>query len=175
MKSFLSFLSIISILVLTSMVVSVVAKAADTAAVTATVTARNVSVSVADGTVAYGNIALSGTASTSSDGLDDTQIATANGNVSETLNIIGTDSATWTLETAIGSDQYTHHFCNTLACDSAPTWTEIQQAAYTTMSSATVATSTGTQNFDLKVTVPSSSSSYTSQSVDVTVQAVINY
>ena len=178
MKSILSILPIISILVLTGMVVSIVGQAADTAAVTATVTARNVSVSVADGSVAYGNITLGGTASTSSDGLDDSQTATNNGNVSETFNIIGIDTVggtPWTLESAQGTNQYTHHFCNTLACDSTPTWTEITQAGYTTMSSSTVATSTGTQIFDLKVGVPTASTDYTEKNVDVTVQAVISY
>lgn len=178
MKSILSFLPIVSILVLAGMVVSIVGQAADTAAVTATVTARNVSLTVSDGTVAYGNVALSGTASTSSDGIDDSQTATNNGNVSETFNIIGIDTVggtPWTLESAAGSNQYTHSFCNTLACDSSPTWTEITQAGYTTLSSSTVATSTGTQIFDLKIGLPTASTDYTEKNVDVTVQAVISY
>jgi hypothetical protein len=175
MKLISSFLFVITILVLTGMVVSVVSYAADTASVTATVTARNISVTVSDGSIAYGNVGVSGTASTTSDGLDDSQTATNNGNVSETFNIIGTDSGDWTLESAIGSDQYTQAFCNTLTCDSAPTYTLMQQVAYTTLSSTTVATSTGTQIFDTRINLPSSSSVYTEQSVNMTVQAVISY
>lgn len=173
-----SFVSIISILVITGMVVSVLSQAATTADVTATVTAQNISVSVADGDVSFGNIALSGTASTTSDGVDESQTATNNGNVSENLNIIGIDTVggtSWTLETTAGSDQYALQFCNTNACDSTPTWTEILQASYTTLSSSTLATSTGTQLFDLKIDVPTASTDYTEKNVDVTVQAVISY
>jgi hypothetical protein len=175
MKLLLSFLPVVSILVLTGMVIGVVSLAADTAAVTATVTARNISVTVADGSIVYGNVAVSGTASTTSSGVDNSQIASNNGNVSETFNIIGTDSAAWTLEAAIGADQYTQAFCNTLTCDTVPTWTLMQEAAYTTLSSSTVATSTGQQVFDTRINLPSSSSSYTEQSVNMTVQAVISY
>ncbi|MBT4350011.1 hypothetical protein HOD19_04550 [bacterium] len=175
MRSILSFLSIISILVLTGMVVGVVSFAADTAAVTATVTARNISVTVSDGSIAYGNVGVGGTASTTSSGVDNSQTATNNGNVSETFNIIGSDSTAWTLESSTGANQYTQAFCNTLTCDSSPTWTLMQEVAYTTLSSTTVATSTGTQIFDTRINLPSSSTSYTEQSVDMTVQAVISY
>ncbi|MCD4760928.1 hypothetical protein K8R42_03460 [bacterium] len=170
-----SFLAIVSVLVMTGVVVGVVAIAADTASVTATVTARNVSVSVTDGSVLYGNLTVGGTNSTTSDGIDDTQQATNDGNVSATLNIIGTDSGDWTLESAAGADQYTHAFCNTDTCDATPTWTLMQEVAYTTMSSTTVATSTGYQNVDLRINLPSSSSVYTEQTVSVTVQAVSSY
>ena len=172
MKSFLGF---ISILFLTGMAVSSVVHSATTASVTATVTARNVSVSVSDGSISYGNVNLGGTASTTPSGIDDSQTATNNGNVSADLNIIGTDSADWTLESSTGADQYTQAFCNTDACDSSPTWSLMQEAAYTTLSSSTLATSTGTQIFDLRINLPSSSSSYDQQSVNVTVQAVISY
>lgn len=173
-----SFISVVSVVVITGMLVGVLSYAADTASVTATVTARNISVAVSDGSVAYGNIALSGTASTTSDGLDDTQTATNDGNVSEDFNIIGIDTVggtAWTLESAIGTNQYTHAFCNTDSCDATPTWTLIQEASYTTLSSSTVATSTGTQLFDLRIVVPSASTDYTEKNVDVTVQAVISY
>lgn len=168
MKNFLSYLLITT---LTVMIVGVTVRAADTADVTATVTARSVSVTVTDASVAYGNVNLSGYGSTTSDGVNDTQIADNNGNYNETFNIIGTDSASWTLENAIGANQYTHAFCNTNLCDSAPTWTLMQQAAYTTLSSTTVPTG-GDQNFDLQIHLPSSSGSYTEQNVNVTVQAV---
>jgi hypothetical protein len=49
---------------------------AGTADVTATVTVQNVSVTVSDGTVAYGTVAASGNKDTTSSGTDDSQTAT---------------------------------------------------------------------------------------------------
>ena len=97
-----SFFSIVSILVITGMVVGAFTKAAETASVTATVTARLISVTATDGEIAYGNVNLSGTASTTSSGVDDTQSANNVSNVSANINIIGIDTVggtPWTLET----------------------------------------------------------------------------
>ena len=143
-------------------------KAQTTGAVTATVTAQNVAVSVSDGTVTYGTISLGETASTSSDGLDDSQTATNDGNVTSDLNIMGQNSANWTLAATVGSDNYVHEFC-TSNCDSTPTWTALT-TSYQTL--ATGIAASGNQAFDLKIIVPSTSSNYTQQSVDVTVQVV---
>lgn len=144
-------------------------KAADSSAVTATVTVQNISVSVADGSVAYGTLALNTSKSTRSDDLNDAQTATNDGNVTANLNIRGQDSVAWTLESAVGPDQYKHDFCIT-DCNTSPTWvpldTENQSLA------ASVATS-GSQVFHLRITTPTTSSSYTQQTVSVTVQATI--
>lgn len=142
--------------------------AADTGTVTATVTAQNVAVSVADGTVTYGTISVGGTASTSSDGLNDSQTATNDGNVTSDLNILGQNSVNWTLAAASAADTYVHEFC-TSNCDTTPTWTALT-TNYQTLSSGLAAA--GDQVFDLKIILPSSSSNYTQQSVDVTVQIV---
>jgi len=163
---FFGLLVIISIV----LILGTTAQAADTGTVTATVTAQNVAVSVADGTVTYGTLSLSGTASTTAagSGLDDSQTATNDGNVASTFNIKSQDSANWTLAGAIGSDDYVQEFCIT-DCETTPTWTALT-TSYQELAAGVAAA--GTQDFDLKIIVPSSSSNYTSQSVDVTVQVV---
>lgn len=168
MKNFLLF---VGILVVTGMVVSAASYAAETANVTATVTVQNISVAVTDGDVLYGILPVSDTTSTVVSGLNDSQTADNDGNITEDFNIIGTDSAGWTLESAVGSDQYSHDFCTT-TCDSSPVWVEIQQGAYTEMSVAVASTSN--QIFDLRIETPSASTVFTEQSVDVTVQATAN-
>lgn len=164
-------LSIISLVALSAMLVTMAAQAATTGTVTATVTVQNISVSVADGTVTYGTLSTSATADTTSTGLNDTQTATNDGNVTEDLNIKGQDSANWTLAGSIGSNQYKHEFCkvDTGDCDGTPVWN-----ALTTNYAAlkTGVTTSGTYLFDLKISTPSATTFYTSQSVDVTVQAV---
>lgn len=141
-------------------------KAADTASVTATVTVQNISVTVADGTVAYGTLAVNASADTNP---ADTQTATNNGNVTENFNIKGQNSANWTLANIAGADNYVHRFC-TATCTTPPTNYTALTTSYQTLA-ASVATS-GTQTFDLVITTPTSSTNYTEQSVDVTVQAV---
>jgi hypothetical protein len=141
--------------------------AASSATVAATVTVQNVSVSVADGTVAYGTLAVNTAKDTTSTGTDDSQTATNDGNVTADLNIRGQNTVAWTLAGSAGSNQYKHEFCIT-TCDSSPSWTALTTSNQTLK--ATTATS-GTQTFDLKITTPTSSSSYTQQSVDVIVQA----
>ena len=143
--------------------------AADSDSVSATVTVQNISLSVEDGTIAYG-ILVAG-ASKSTIDLTDTQIVTNDGNVAEKFNIKGTDSANWTLEAAIGTDQYVHKFC-AAACGTPPTnYTALAEASYTTLAASVAPL--GTQSLDLEITAPSSSTVFTSQDVNVTVQAVL--
>ncbi|HSD98148.1 MAG TPA: hypothetical protein VLB73_00440 [Patescibacteria group bacterium] len=144
------------------------AQAATTASVAATVTVQNISVSVSDGSVTYGTLGVNSSAGTNG---SDTQTATNNGNVAEDLNIKGQNSATWTLANSAASDAYVHQFC-VATCGSAPTNYTKLTTAYQAL--ATNIASNGTQTFDLYITTPTSSSSFTQQSVDVTVQAVIH-
>jgi len=145
------------------------AYAASTATVTATVTVQNISVSVSSGTVSYGTLGTNSSAGTNG---SNTQTATNNGNVAEDFNIEGQNSANWTLDTANSTtDHYIHRFC-TSTCGSAPTNYTALTTAYQALAS-NVATS-GTQNFDLYITTPQTSSVFTQQSVNVTVQAVIH-
>lgn len=141
--------------------------AATSANVAATVTMQNVSVTVSDGTISYGTLSSSSSSNTTFGGLDDSQTATNNGNVAQDLNIRGQNSAAWTLAASVGADQYKHDFCIT-TCDTTPVWTALTTSNQTLQ--AALAAS-GTKVFDLRLNAPSSSTSYTQQSVDVIVQA----
>lgn len=144
------------------------ASAATTAVVTATVTPQNISITLTtDGSVAYGTQTLSSTADTTSNGVNDTETVQNNGNVTEDFDIKGANSAAWTLGATAGSNQYAHKFCIT-TCDSSPTWTAL--TTNDQVLAASVAAS-GTQAFDLQLLVPTSTSSYTQQSLSVTVTA----
>jgi len=156
-------------------VVGVLVQAADTATVTATVTVQNISVSVSDGSISYGTMAVNSWKSTLSSDMPpsgDMQTATNNGNVTEDFNIKGQNSANWTLGSSQGSEQYVHQFCNDTAndCSTPPTNYTALTTSYATLATG-VATS-GTIDFQLRLGTPTSTSSYTQQSVDVTVQAV---
>ncbi len=145
-------------------------KAAEESTVTATVTAQSLSVSVADASISYGSLGVGASATTAindGDSLTDSQDAVNIGNISEKINIRGLDSAAWTLGTNPASEIYSHDFC-TSSCDASPSW------AYMTTSNQTLVASIGigaTQNFDLRIRMPSSTSTYTSQTVSATVQA----
>lgn len=153
--------------------------AASTGVVAATVTPQNISVAVADGSVAYGTLDLSTAKDTTSTGVNDTQIATNDGNVAEDFNIRSTDATggtTWTLAATAGADQYAHSFCTTGGgapdpCDSTPTWNAMT-TNYAALASNIAAA--GTNKFDLKLDTPTSTSDYTQKTITVTVQAVIH-
>jgi hypothetical protein len=124
-----------------------------------------VSVSISDGTITYGTLSSNSSQDTTASGLNDTQTATNDGNVSETFNIKGQNSAAWTLAATNGADQYIHEF----STDGGTNWIALS-TSYQTL--ATGVASSGTQDFDLKITTPTSTSSYSQQSVDVTVSAI---
>jgi len=149
-------------------------KAADTGSVAATVTAQNISLTVSDGTVAYGTVGLGSSQSTVATALNDSQTATNTGNVSENINIRGMNSTSvgvgWTLAATPGADVYTHKFCNS-NCDSSPTWTALTLNNQTL--SATVGAGTSAPLFDLQLSTPTSSTSFDVQTVNVTVQATL--
>ena len=164
-------LTIVSILLVVGITsFSRVVHAATTDTVTATVTVQNISisVSVSDGVVAYGTLGTNTSADTNP---ADTQIATNNGNITEDFNISGQNSAAWTLAAIAGADNYVHKFCNA-ACGNPPTNYTALTTSYQTL--ATAVAPSGTKTFDLYITTPTSSSSFTQQSVSVTVQAVAN-
>lgn len=143
------------------------ANGATTGIVTATVTAQNVSVTVSDGTISYGTLSLN--ASQGTVGLTDTQTVTNNGNIAEDFTIKGQNSTNWTLDTTnVTLDHYIHRFCTT-SCSSPPTSYTALTTNYQTL--ATNIAASGTSPLDLYITTPQTSSVYTSQSVDVTVQA----
>lgn len=145
--------------------------AATEVSVTATVTAQNVSLSVADGNVSYGTLALSATRSTIASEENEMQTVTNDGNVAEDIDIKGQDSAAWTLAGTQGANQYFHKFCNDTDLDCATPGTNYTALTTSYAAMDTSIAASGTVDFQLQIGIPSSSASYTQQSVDVSVQA----
>lgn len=137
----------------------------DSESVSATVTIQHISLSVSDGIVEYGTLAEDDTLNTTAGGTNDTQTATAEGNVDTDLNILGADTANWTLASTAGSDEYTHSF----STDTGSTWTNLTLNAQTL---ATGVSPSGAQDFDLEIGTPTTSSTTDEQNADVVVQAV---
>lgn len=129
-----------------------------------TYTESSVSISVSDGVISYGTLDANTSESTIS--LSDTQTVTNDGTGTIDLNIKGQDTACpWTLASTNGVDQYVHDFSTTTGSN----WTALA-TSYQTM--ATGIASSGTQDFDLRITTPTDSTCADTQSTDVTVQAV---
>jgi len=134
--------------------------------------AGDISISVLDGTVAYGQVAVGASVSTLS--LGDMQIATNTGDAAEKFSIKGQDSASWTLESTAGPNQYVHGFCVWTTegdCDNDPgpnDYTALTPEYATLAVSVNVA---GVVNFHLRITTPTVNSATDQQHVDVTVLA----
>ncbi|HZX50165.1 MAG TPA: hypothetical protein VFE94_03410, partial [Candidatus Paceibacterota bacterium] len=135
--------------------------------VTGLAPAAVISVVVVDGAVVYGTVATS--KNTTSGDLNDGQDGVNNGDTTENFNIKGQNATgggcTWTLSDTAGSDTYVHEFSTNSGTDWLDLSTSYRQLV------AGVSTS-ATQSFDLRITVPTPSSCFGSQTVDVTVQAV---
>ena len=141
------------------------AYAADSANVSATVTAQNISLTVSDGSISYGTLALGASQDTLT--LSDTQTVTNNGNVTEDFDIKGSNSSgdAWMIVDADpGTDDYMHAF----SVDSGSNWTYMSEG-YKEMK--TSVTPSSTQSLDLKITTPTSTSVFTEQTVSVTILA----
>lgn len=163
-KDFLFLFSFLAIFVLAAWLMA--ARAATEGSVAATVTAQNISLTVADGTVTYGTMGVGSSAATIASGLNDSQDAVNTGNITSKFNVKGQASTAWTLGANPGSEIYAHKFCTT-SCDASPSWTAL------TTSYATLVASIGvgaTQNFDLILYTPSSTATFTQQTVSVMVQ-----
>ncbi len=142
----------------------------DTYAVYPEVTSAGVTVSVtvSDGAVAYGILQNNTSKNTCSTELNDAQIVTNNGNITENFNIRGQNSANWTLASTTASDKYVHQFKNgTCATFSGGTPLTISDQAF-----ATGIAANGTTTLNLQITTPNPSTVYTQQSADVTITAV---
>lgn len=145
-------------------------RATDTGEVTATVTARNISVSVDNPSVVFGTIGVGSSADTTTNGTHDTTTATNNGNVTEDINIKGADvTAGWTLQAIAGSEQYTMKYCIT-TCDATPAWVSMS-TDYVSLKDDLA--KDGTQLFDLQVGTPTITTNFTEQSITITVQATL--
>jgi len=154
---------VLAIIALSSLFIT---NAATTGSVAATVSAQNLSLSVADGTVTYGAIGVGSSKSTVLSELNDSQDAVNIGNTNSTFNIVGQTSPNWGIGPSAGNEIYAHKFCKT-NCDSSPTWTAMSTNYATLTTNIAVG---GTQNFDLIIFPPTVTANYTSQSVNVTVQ-----
>lgn len=133
-----------------------------------------VSVTVSDASIAYGLTGPGASKNTTSSGLNDTQVATNTGDSPEDINIRGQNSANWTLAATAGAEQYVHAFCVSGTgtpdpCDAGATWVPLT-LSYQPL--VTNIAASGTQRFDLNITLPTSTATVAQQSVDITVQAV---
>ncbi|MBU1129810.1 hypothetical protein KKE45_00625 [Patescibacteria group bacterium] len=163
------FLSSLVLFVLVFMVFMVNnTRAATEASVGATVTAQNISIGVSDATVTYGTMAVGTSSDTTSGDLDDTQFAENDGNITATFNIKGQTTPVWGIGNTANSEIYFHKFCIS-DCDGSPSWTPMT----TSYQELTASIGTGiTLPFDLQLGTPTSTGTYTEQTVDVSVQAV---
>ena len=143
-----------------------ITRAATTANVTATVSAVNLAISVADGSIAYGSLNLSTATTTAGNG--ETQVVTNEGCTMK-LNFQSSDATggtAWTLGTSIGSNIFKHE-------DSTTTGSTYMtfQATDTYLTASTTIAASLTQNLDFRFTTPSGSTDFVQKSLTITVQA----
>jgi hypothetical protein len=102
--------------------------------------------------------------------LSDTQTAKNNGTIAEDFNIQTTNATggtQWTIGSSPGMNTFVHEF----STNSGSTWTKFSAAnMYQTL--ATNISANASTDFDLRITVPSSTSDYVQKSITVTIQAV---
>lgn len=167
-------ISFIAILLVLDLLVSTqVAYADTTGTVAATVMAKNISLTVAPGTVTYGNLALGASRTTlnSGGGANALQTVTNNGNVLEDFTIKGANSVSgdWILDS---SNATASHYVHEFSVNGGSNWTALTliDAA---LGAGSVASNGGTQDFDLKITTPQTTSGngFNQQTVNVTVTA----
>lgn len=158
-------------MVLAGLLTVAAANAADNAAVTATVTVQNVSISLDRTSFDYGTM-QSNTASTTLSLWSGAGITVTNdGNITEDFDINGANTADWTLAGTAGSDQYIHQFCNDTDnnCTTPPTsYVALTTSPQTLKNSVS---GSGTCVFQLRLNTPNPSTVYTQQSASVTVTA----
>ena len=142
------------------------ARAADTAAVSATVTATNLAVSVSDGSIAFGSVALN-TATTTAGGTGQTQTVSNDGS-NAVLNVKSgnaTGGTTWTLGTSPGSNIFKLEVSTTTGS----TYMTFQATdTYLTASSSSASLTSGA--FDFRFTTPTVSTDFVQKSLSITVQ-----
>ncbi len=139
--------------------------AQSTDVVTATVTATNLAVSVSDGSIAFGSVALN--TATSTHGTAQTQTVSNDGS-DAVLNVMSTDATngtTWTLGTSPGSDTFTLAVSTTTGA----TYALLQDnGVYLTASSSFTSLTSG--DLDFRFTTPTISTDFVQKSLTITVQ-----
>jgi hypothetical protein len=149
-----------------ALVVGFASHAATTGQVLATVTVQNISLTVSDGSVAYGTLGQNTPQDTTASGVNDTQLAVNTGNIASDFTVKGANTTNWTLAGTTGSDQYKHDWC-TVDCDGTPTWNSLT-TSYATLSTGVAALAT--TSVDFRITTPNPSTVFTQQTASVSVQ-----
>ncbi len=138
---------------------------AQTATVAATVTATNLAVSVSDGSIAFGSVALNTATTTVAHG--ETQTVTNDGSTA-VLNVKSgnaTGGTTWTLGTSPGSNIFKLEVSTT----SGSTYMTFQATdTYLTASSTAVSLTSGAVDF--RFTTPTVSTDFVQKSLTITLQ-----
>src|SRR3989344_5380996 len=158
-------LGVMGFAVLVSLFVWQMAGAASTATVSATIRAKNLAVSVADGSIAFGSVALN-TATTTA-GNSDTQTVTNDGS-DAVLNVKSgnaTGGTTWTLGTSAGSDIFKLEVSTTTGS----TYMTLQ-ATDTYLTASSTFASLEDQDIDFRFTTPTGSTDFVQKSLTITVQ-----
>ena len=132
--------------------------------VSATVTPAVLSVSATPTSVDYDVVELSSVGNLPT---PTSFTATNNGSITENINIRGADTANWTLENAVGANQYVHKASN----DNFAIQTITLVTPGSTLLKASVAVN-GTVTVSLKLDAPTSSTTAAQQNAAVTVIAV---
>lgn len=130
-----------------------------------------ISITVADGTVAYGRVAVGATEDTTASGVNDTQTATNNGNVAEEFQIKSSNAiggTDWTLGAAQDDNTFTHK----ASIDDGSTWDIAMTAADVYVVLKGNVAVDGTQTFDLQIGMPTTITDYGEHTITVTVLAM---
>lgn len=144
------------------------ARAAATAVVSATVTANNLAVSISDGSIAFGSVALNTATTTVAHG--ETQTVSNDGSTA-VINVKSgnaTGGTTWTLGTSPGSDTFKLEVSTTTGS----TYMTFQATdTYLTASSSSASLTSGP--LDFRFTTPTVSTDFVQKSLTITVQVTM--
>ena len=150
----------ITILAWVGMIAGMAALAATEGTVTATVTAAVISISVTDGGVTYGSVALGATDNTIAE--SETQVVENTSNIEAEFNIKGTDSANWALVDGPSGEEYQHSFAT-----SGLVWTKLTTTYQTLIA---LLAQDATESLDLEILMSADTAQEATQDVDVWVQ-----
>lgn len=123
-------------------------------------TPASISITVTDGNVAYGTVAVGATEDTTASGVNDTQTATNMGNVAEKFQIKSSNATggttNWTLESSQGDNTFTHK----ASTDGGSTWNIAMNTpdVYVVLKDNVAVNET--QTFDLQIGMPTSITDY---------------
>jgi len=180
-------LALVAVLALIGVLLPAAVFAADEGTVSCTVTATLVALTVEDGSVAYGTLALGATentayydASDNPDGMvsPQTQIITNTGTVAEDFNVMTSNAiggTAWTLHTTTpGANLFTHAY-NIAASGYTGTggisFTKWAAADAYVLDVATSVATSGVRYLELEIGMPTSATDHTQHTITVTVQA----